>query len=67
MGARLEGANGKWPKLHVLYEQLCGPLPEDTRLHNADTDAHLCANIYEKLMNYSPSYNPSVADGDPAA
>ena len=50
MGARLDGANGKWPKLHVLYEQLCGPLPDDTRLHNADTDAHLCANIYEKLM-----------------
>lgn len=50
MGARLDGANGKWPKLHVLYEQLCGPLPDDTRLHNADTDARLCADIYEKLL-----------------
>ena len=50
MGARLDGANGKWPKLHVLYEQLCGPLPDDIRLHNADTDARLCADIYEKLL-----------------
>jgi DNA polymerase III epsilon subunit-like protein len=50
MGARLDGANGKWPKLHVMYEQLCGPLPDDTRLHNADTDARLCADIYEKLL-----------------
>jgi DNA polymerase III epsilon subunit-like protein len=49
MGARLQ-SGGKWPKLNVLYEKLCGPLPADTRLHNADIDTRLCADIYEKML-----------------
>ena len=35
----------RWPKLAVLYERLFGK-PAEGKLHSADTDVALCAEIY---------------------
>ena len=39
----------RWPKLAVLYERLYGK-PAEGRLHSADTDVALCADIYFRQM-----------------
>ena len=37
---------GRWPKLHVLYEKVVGPVENVNKLHDAAEDCRLCAEIY---------------------
>lgn len=37
---------GRWLKLAAMYARLVGPVPEHLRLHSADADCRLCADIY---------------------
>lgn len=41
----------RWEKLPVMYERLCGILPDSMRakLHDASMDTYLCAEIYFAL------------------
>ncbi len=42
---------GSWPKLGALYTKVIGPISADTKLHSADDDCRLCAEIYIKTRN----------------
>ncbi len=37
---------GRWPKLHMLYSKLIGPMKDMNKLHGAAEDCRLCADIY---------------------
>lgn len=42
---------GSWPKLGALYTKVIGPISTGTKLHSADDDCRLCAEIYIKTRN----------------
>ncbi len=37
---------GTWPKLAALYQKVVGTIDPSTKLHSADDDCRLCAEIY---------------------
>ncbi len=37
---------GRWPKLHMLYTKMVGPIHNMNALHDAAEDCRLCAEIY---------------------